>query len=473
MSTPPTPSTTRTDNSTKSSRARGRAIRDGLPRRSHGALRLPEDRDPVALLESQHASRLQELVPVRIGRMLQSPFAYYRGTAGQMAADLRDDATVGARVVACGDAHISNFGFYASPERTLLFDLNDFDEGGIAPFEWDVKRLAASVHIGGRDGGLSEQQCRDATEGAVAAYQRALREFADLTALERFYYQIDVRALEKTLRDPDDLAASRRNVKKARRRTADQVLAKITTRSTDGVLRIVDEPPVTRHVDHASLDELRQAFDDYRGTVRDDIRALLEQFEVVDFVLRVVGVGSVGTRCYLIGLSGPSGEPLFLQAKEVQESVLVAQGGMPAVLPADPRLVVASQGQRVVSAQRILQAQSDSFLGWFVGWAGEQSDRPRVDYYWRQFRDMKGSVDLAALRPKSFTTYAAVCARLLARAHSQSPASQTVRGYLGRDGGFAPAVADWAAAYADVCESDFRALEHAAAQGRVPVERGV
>lgn len=463
----PAPTTARRE------RERGRALRATLPRDAHGGIALRDDRDPLGILQEQHASRLQELIAVRVGRMLQSPFTFYRGTAGQMAYDLAAGATTDLRVVSCGDAHISNFGFFASPERNLVFDLNDFDEGGVAPFEWDVKRLAGSVHIGGRDIGLSEQQCREATERAVAEYARTLRELMDGTVLERFYRQVDTAAIEAVLTDPDEIARTRRNAKKARKRTADQVLAKIATRDEGAGLRIVDEPPVTRHVGHATLDELRGAFDDYRSTVRDDVGALLSQFELADFVLRVVGVGSVGTRCYVIALLGPDGEPMFLQAKEAQESVLVTYGGMPAVLPAEPTAAPASQGQRVVSAQRILQAQSDPFLGWFVGWAGESDERPRVDYYWRQFRDMKGSVEIDGIGASGLASYAGVCACLLARAHAQSPTAHAVTAYVGRGDGFVESVAAWAAAYADVCEADFGALESAVAAGRLPVERGV
>ena len=456
-----------------SERDRGRALRATVKRSVHAAFVTPADRDPVAVLEAQHASRLPELVGVRVGRMLQSPFAYYRGTAAQMAYDLASGPTTDLRVVSCGDAHISNFGFFASPERTLLFDLNDFDEGGVAPWEWDVKRLAASVHIGARDIGLSEADCREATLCAVSGYQSALAEAMELTALERYYTQVSIERVEAFLTDREDVRATRKVTRKARRRTSDRVLARITTRTADGRPQIVDQPPVTRHVDHATLDELRVALERYRGTLREDVAQLLAQFELVDYVLRVVGVGSVGTRCYVLLLLGPAGEPLFLQAKEAQASVLTTYGGMPAVVAGHPHALVSTDGHRVVAAQRILQAQSDPFLGWFTGWAGEDDDRPRVEYYWRQFRDMKGSVELTVLNARQFSTYVTVCGKLLARAHSQSSAAHAIAGYLGSSDRFAQAAATWAAEYADMCEADFAALEAAVRAGRIPVERDV
>ncbi|WP_420111088.1 DUF2252 domain-containing protein [Pseudactinotalea sp.] len=435
---------------------------------------LPHDRDPVAIIEGQHASRLPDLVPVRIGRMLQSPFTYYRGTAAVMAADLRDAPTTDLDVVACGDAHISNFGFYASPERELVFDLNDFDEAAVAPWEWDVRRLVASVHIGGRDVGLTEEQCREATTHAGDAYRRTLAGALEMTATERYFARADdsevaVR-LGKAGRKTVTKAAA-----KARGRTSDQVTRKLTTTSDDGQVRIADQKPVLQHVDHATPDELRGLFESYRRTVREDIAFLLGQYQLIDVALRVVGVGSVGTRCYLIALQGPSGEMLFLQAKEAPQSVLVSHGGRPERVPGHGAQTVTSQGHRVVAAQRVLQASSDPFLGWITGWAGERgpSRRRDVDYYWRQFRDMKGSIDPATLDAEQLRLYSGLCAGLLARAHAQSPSAFAISGYLGSSDRFALATARWAAAYADVAEDDFAALDQAVRHGRLAAERGV
>ncbi len=454
-------------------RARGRALRATLTRRKQGELLLPAQRDPVGVLERQNATRLRDLVPVRTGRMLQSPFAYYRGTAAQMASDLAAGPHSEVFVVACGDAHISNFGFFASPERKLLFDLNDFDESSVGPWEWDVKRLAASVHIGGRDLGLTELQCREATQRAVQAYQGCLVEFMKLTALERYYYQVSTDEVDAMISDPRSRKLTQKAVRKARTRTSSQVLSRIATRSADGRLTIVDEPPLTRHVDHATQDQMNALFAQYRATVREDCAVLLSQFEVVDVVLRVVGVGSVGTRCYVILLEGQAGEVLLLQAKEARASVLVSHGGMPSVVVGQRDAMVRSQGHRVVASQRVLQSQSDPFLGWIVGWAGDLKGRPPVDYYWRQFRDMKGSVNLDVLNAGQFEQYVEICARLLARAHSQSPTAYAIAGYLGSGGPFAEVISGWAQAYSDVCEADFHALEAAVAKGRLPVERNV
>ncbi|MFB7889029.1 DUF2252 domain-containing protein [Cellulosimicrobium cellulans] len=454
------------------SRAAGRALRDRVPRRTQGALLLPE-RDPVAIIEEQNRDRLQDLVPLRIGRMLESPFAFYRGTAATMAHDLRDGPRTGVHVVACGDAHVSNFGLFASPERRVLFDLNDFDEASDAPWEWDVKRLAASMYVGGRDKGMSEEQCREAARSAARGYREALGAAYDRSALDRYAFQVDAELIEPLLLKEGRLEL-KRTLKKARRRTSEQVVQKITALSADGRTRIVDQPPVTQHVDTASLDELTTLFEAYREPLRADARLLLSQFTVVDFVLRVVGVGSVGTRCYIVLLEGPAGEPLVLQVKEATRSVLATYGGMVDALPSGlvPAGSVPAQGRRVVAAQRILQAQSDPFLGWTTVEAPDRTGRPRVDFFWRQFRDMKGSVELDRLSAAQFVRYGELCGRVLARAHSQSPGTRVAHGYLGRSDAFDDAIARWSCAYADVVEQDFAALEAAVASGRLPAERG-
>lgn len=453
-------------------RARGRELRTTLRRTDQATLRLPADRDPVGILEEQHQSRLPDLVPVRVGRMLQSPFTCYRGTAAVFAADLAAAPATGVHVVSCGDAHLSNLGFYASPERRLMFDLNDFDEGGVGPWEWDVKRLAASLHLAGRDTGLSEASCRDAAVASARAYRTSLARLMDRSALDRYFIQADEDAVRRMGARTEDRALVRRAAKKARGRTSDQVMSRITTRTEDGALRIVDQPPVAQHVPHASIAELETLFEAYRRTVREDVAVLLGQFHVVDYVLRIVGVGSVGTRCYILLLEGPGGETLFLQAKEAQPSVLSTYGGMPAAIPGAPAETEHTEGHRVVAVQRILQAQSDPFLGWIKGFAGDERGR-RVDYYWRQFRDMKGSIDPAELDATQLALYGAACGHLLARAHSQSPEAGVVAGYLGSSERFDDAVGRWAAAYADVAEADHAALAAAVRKGRLPALSGV
>lgn len=450
-------------------------LRSLVTRSSHGELRLPQNRNPLGIIADQNARRLPDLVPVRMGRMIQSPFTYYRGTAGPMAYDLSGTTTTDLRVVSCGDAHISNFGFFASPERSLLFDLNDFDEAAVAPWEWDVKRLATSVYVGGRDNGFSESQCGDATRATVLAYQNAVAKLMKLSALERFSIQVSTEAMTSFARDESGARIARKTMKKARRRTSDHALKKITSQQENGRRIIVDEPPVTRHVSHISLDQLRDAIRSYSGTLREDVAVLLSQFQLTDFVLRVVGVGSVGTRCYVGLLEGLAGEALFLQVKEATTSVLVRYGGMPNVisrrldvftdhhLPLPP---VHSAGHRVVAAQRVLQAQSDPFLGWYQAPSGSE-------YYFRQFRDMKGSVDVDELDPSQFARYGEACGALLARAHSQSPACHAIAGYLGSSRKFATSTTQWARSYADIVEADFASLEKAIRLGKIPCERGV
>ncbi len=454
------------------SRAAGRVLRDRTPRRTHEALALP-DRDPVAIIEEQNRDRLQALVPLRVGRMLESPFAFYRGTAATMAHDLGHGPRSGVHVVACGDAHVSNFGLFASPERRIVFDLNDFDEAADAPWEWDVKRLATSLYVGGRDKGMSEAECLEAARLAVRGYREGIATAGARSALDRFTYQVDTETIEPLLRK-EGREELRRTVRRARRRTSEQVVRKITTRTADGRTRIVDQPPVTQHVDTVSIEELTALFEAYREPLRADVRLLLSQFALVDHVLRVVGVGSVGTRCYILLLEGPAGEPLVLQVKEAVRSVLATYGGMPDALPAGlvPAGPVYAQGRRVVAAQRILQAHSDPFLGWAEVEMPERTGRPRVDFFWRQFRDMKGSVELDRLTTAQLSRYGELCGRVLARAHSQSPGSRVVHGYLGRSEVFDDAVARWARSYADVVERDYAALEAAVASGRLPAERG-
>lgn len=448
----------------------GKRIRERMPRSEQAKLILPEDRDPMTILEKQHESRLQDLVPVRIGRMLESPFAYYRGTAAVMAADLRDAPDTGVDVVACGDAHISNFGFYATAERELIFDLNDFDEAAIAPWEWDVRRLAASIHIGARASGLSEEQCGEATIAGVHAYGVVLRGLMRASPIDRFYFTVDSSAVMKQM---GEVAA--KAIRKAAKRTSAQVVSKVEIGISDGTPIIIDQPPILCHVpdEYATRGQLVDLFDEYRATVREDVGYFLGQFRVADFVLRVVGVGSVGTRCYLLALTAQGQEMLFLQAKEAQESVLNSFGGRPRRIP---RVRDAfTQGHRVVATQRVLQAHSDPFLGWIAGWdAHGHLDRP-VDYYCRQFRDMKGSIEPSQLtNAADFTRYGELCAGLLARAHSQTAsAGYLIDGYIGSSTAFAEATAKWARAYADVSERDYASLQRAVKKGRFPAEIGV
>ena len=445
----------------------GKSLRGKVKRTDHSHF-TPGDRDPVAIIEEQNVSRIQQLIPVRIGRMLQSRFAYYRGTAGTMAHDLSTESRTGVSVIGCGDAHVANFGLFAAPDRRVLIDLNDFDESGPMPWEWDVKRMAASVEIGFRHRGFTADQSRDACLAAVRAYREAMTQLLDLDSLDRYYFRAEMENVEALAIDEAGRQLIRKTVKKAKKRTSERVLEKIVASEEDGELKIVDQPPILRHVEEfVELKEVQQVFDHYRETVRPDIALLLSKFRLVDYALRVVGVGSVGTRCFILLLAGPQDEVLFIQLKEAQRSVLETYGKIPpAPLAGIGDRDSGRQGYRVVSTQQVLQAASDPFLGWVNGVRG-------VDYYARQFRDMKGSVDMDALTAPQFERYGMICAKLLARAHSQSVGWAAIPGYLGSSDTFDRAVAGWCKDYADQAERDFEALEAAVASGRLPCATGV
>lgn len=421
-------------------RADGRALRERVPRSSHGVA-VAADRDPIGILREQNATRIPELVPLRMQRMLESPFAFFRGSAAIMAADLAVGASTGVHVVTCGDAHVSNFGLYAGPSRALVFDLNDFDEAAWAPWEWDVKRLAASVVIGALDRGWALEWAEAAAKEAVGTYRERLRWLSERTPLERYFFRgvpdaggaFDKRIAELSQRLAD----------RAQRRTGDHAAARMTEIGPDGVRRFIEDPPVLEHIGNEHRADLGDLVQRYRSTASIDIDMLLSSYRHVDTARRVVGVGSVGTACHVSLFLGPRDEPLILQIKQALDSALVAYGG--AEQP--PGVADAPNGRRVVDCQRILQAASDPFLGWF-----EVDGR---EYYVRQFRDMKGGVDLQTVTKPEFAGYARACASMLARAHSQSPQSPVAAGYLGRSDVFETAVARWAVGYAAVVEADF------------------
>ncbi len=442
---------------------RGRSARKVLPRSAQAEFS-PLDRDPVAIIETRNADRIQRLVPIGLGRMLQSPFAFYRGTAALMANDLAGHPTSGIEVVACGDAHISNFGFFATPERNQTFELNDFDEASNGPWEWDVKRLAASVVLGSTDAGLGPDAATAAAQRAVESYRTTLASLMTLTALERKVHQGGQAWLENTT-DRDASKVVESTMRKARRQTSDRLLRRIVTDDRASAPRIVDQPPIMVHSDAIDLASMQPILDQYLRSVRGDIALLLSQFQLADVVLRVVGVGSVGTRCYIALLLGQAGEPLFLQVKEAMPSVLETHGGIHASLRDLAPTQRAFEGYRVVTAQRILQSASDPFLGYM-----EFDGR---DYYIRQFRDMKGSFDLTALTPNQYVAYGRLCGALLARGHAQSPFAAAIVGYLGTKDVFDQAIATWATSYADQVRRDFAAFEEAVARGRLTVERDV
>ena len=457
------------------SAAKGKAARTAAPRVSHAAFNPGPDRpDPVALLEEQAKTRVPELVPVRWGRMLVSPFTYYRGAALPMASDLATTPISGLAVQACGDAHLTNFGIFGSPERQLDFDVNDVDETLPGPWEWDVKRLAASLEVAGRDNGFTGKQRRDIVTAAVARYRLAMRRFAGMSHLEVWYARADVDQARAEI-DAQLNARQRKVVDKgmaqARTRDSMQAVAKLT-RVVGGRPRILSDPPLLVPADElVPGDADRAAFAaqmtgliaGYRRTLETDRRYLLEQFEFCDMARKVVGVGSVGTRCWIILMLGRDhGDPLFLQVKEAEQSVL-------------SRFVGASkhanQGQRVVAGQRLMQASSDIFLGWQRTEAGLDG-RPR-DFYVRQLRDWKFSLDVPAMRPPGMRKYGELCGWTLARAHARSGDRIAIASYLGGSDVFDKAVAQFAVAYADQNERDYRALQDAAATGRIHAEHGV
>ncbi len=450
-------------------RAAGRDARRLMPRGEQADYAVHE-RDVVGILERQQTTRLPELAPVRIGRMLESPFAFFRGAAAVMAQDLSRAKVSGHTVMACGDAHLANFGFFASPERRLVFDLNDFDEAFPAPWEWDIKRLAASIWLNGRNGSHTEEECRSATLACVRGYREAFRQLYRHTAAERYYEHVDADLLRSTK------AMAARHIKaetdKARRRTSEQALTRLSSRTTDGDPRIVDQPPIMQHPEVMDLPRIEALAERYRGTLRADTALLLSQYRLVDYALRIVGVGSVGTRCWILLFEGPAGEPLFMQAKEAGKSVLETHGrlGRPAG-PLIDALAAHGEGSRVVGAHRILQAHSDPFLGWIRGVEGP--DGRSRDFYIRQFRDMKGSFRLVELDVDESAEYGALCGWMLARAHAQSPGSAFILGYLGKGDAFDEAAASWAKEYADQTEQDYEDLRKAVLTGRIRAEFGV
>jgi len=432
---------------------RGKAARKRVPRSAHAAWIPAVDRpDPVGVLERQGRDRLPELLPVRYGRMAASPFAFLRGAAAVMAADLAAQPHTGLTVQLCGDAHLLNFGLYASPERSLLFDLNNFDETFPGPFEWDVKRLAASVAVAARENGHSEAGAHHAALEATAAYREAMRRLARRGELDVWYERIDADSLLPLVRSARRRRRTESSLTRARRRTSLQALGKLTE-LVDGHRRIIHDPPLLEPAGAPDTAALRKIFSDYRSTLSDERRLLLDRYRFVDAARKVVGVGSVGTRCFLVLLAGrDAADPLFLQVKEARRSVLEEH------LPSGPRVV--HPGHRVVTGQRLLQAAGDVFLGWMSGPQGRA-------YYWRQLRDTKAAADVAGMNPDDLAAYARLCGTALARAHARTGDRIAIAGYLGRADTFERAVADFALSYADQTAHDHTTLGTAVAAGVV------
>src|SRR5215213_3605503 len=442
---------------------RGRAARRAVSRGSHAEWAPAPDRpDPVDLLEVQAKDRLPDLAPIRYARMMASPFALMRGSAIVMANDLASTPQSGIQAQLCGDAHLLNFGMYASPERALLFDLNDFDETLPGPWEWDVKRLAASFVVAGRDNGFDAADCRKAAQASVASYRQRMAEFSGMGELEVWYSRVgeeEAFGLLSGARTNKKITKKfNKAVRKARGRNSLQALSKLT-RLVDGRQMISDDPPLLVRMPEG--DELRVQIHDilegYKTTLQDDRRHLLERYRFVDAARKVVGVGSVGTRAYVVLLVGcGEDDPLFLQVKEAGPSVLEAHV---------PPGAYEHQGQRVVAGQRLMQAASDIFLGWFRGPEGR-------DFYWRQLRDMKGSAEVERMSAEGLAIYARLCGWALARAHARSGDRAKMSAYLGKSERFDRAIADFAQSYADQTERDHAALCAAVKSGRVAADAG-
>ncbi|MBD3943000.1 DUF2252 domain-containing protein [Microbacterium sp. NEAU-LLC] len=413
------------------------------------------ERDPMAVLDAQDATRVPELVPLRSARMAESAFAFFRGTAALMAADLANSAGTDLLVGSCGDAHVSNFGLYASPQRTLVFDLNDFDEAAWAPWEWDVKRLVTSIVIAGQASSRDEMVVRDAALAAVRTYARSLRAGVTRSPLDRYYDHFDARAAQaaQAAADGHTAKALRAAIKDATKRTGARAARRLTERRGDGRVGFVEAPPTMTHVRPELVTRVEEVFDDYLRSANTDIRVLLSHYAVVDVVRRVVGVGSVGTRCYLIAMQDADGHTVLLQAKEAGPSVLAQHGRIRQPRAVQRYIDSYADGARVVAMQRVLQAVSDPFLGHV-----RDDQAPGVDfrsYYVRQFHDMKGGFEMDALEDPAFHWYAEACAATLARAHGQSPVAGTVSGYLGSGRAAGEAILEWAHAYAEQSRADW------------------
>jgi uncharacterized protein (DUF2252 family) len=450
-------------------RAAGKGRRAAVPLTSHASVELEGARDPVALLMGQAEARVPELVPVRYGRMSRSPFAYFRGAALPMAVDLASLPTSGLRVQLCGDAHLANFGAFASPERRLVFDVNDFDETLPGPFEWDVKRLAASLVIAGRENGFDRKGQRTVALAAASAYRTAIRQFAELGPLQVWYARLDVKKYLAQIRG--QLKSSRAKeteamVAKARRQDSRKALSKLTT-VEEGRPRFVSDPPYIMPLEDFMPQLEAQALDEaledliarYTVSLSEDRRHLVAQFRVMHIARKVVGVGSVGTRAWVMLLQSDDGdEPLVLQAKEAGASVLEKYAG---------ESEYANQGRRVVVGQRLMQAVSDIFLGWERVPGVDGVER---DFYVRQLRDWKFSFPIERMRPSGMVAYAQACAWTLARAHARTGDRIAIAGYLGRSDRFDRAITDFAETYADVNERDHAALLQAVSDGLVEAE---
>lgn len=436
----------------------GKRLRKRVPRRSLADWAPPPDRpDPIRLIELNHQGRLKDLIPVRVGRMAASPFGFLRGTAVVMAEDVAKLPSTGITPVVCGDSHVGNFGFYASPERDLVIDLNDFDEAHPGGWEWDLRRLVASIWVTARQNGASEDDCGAAVRSCVSAYRLELRRLADEPLFSRSFTRLEVERLAGEAKRP--LAKEvRRSAKRARNRTSDRALPRFT-REVDGVRTIVEEPPLITRLPEREAESLAAALDDYLATLATHWRRVLGGYTLLDVAQKVVGVGSVGLRAYVALLEGSSPDDVvFLQLKQARRSVL-------ARYVHGETAVHSHQGQRVVEYQQALQTVSDPLLGW--------ATMDGLQFYVRQFRNMKGNIALDGIDAKTLIDYTGVVGQLLAKGHARTSGASMIAGYMGRSDRVDEALAVFARRYADQTEADHAALLAAVDSGRLPIERGV
>jgi uncharacterized protein (DUF2252 family) len=448
----------------------GKELRKQVQQSSHGQWSPTPDRpDPIDILQEQDKGRVQQLIPIKYGRMAASPFAFLRGSAVVMAADLTVTPITSLEVQLCGDAHLSNFGVFATPERKLVFDINDFDETHPGPWEWDLKRLATSSVVAGRENGFSEKVNRRLAMAVVDTYGKAMGRLSKARTLDIWYFHVDVDSVMKAFERSSKKSAksAEKMVRKARTKTQEQTLEKLT-QVVDGRRRIISDPPLLvplseflteEEKDQISMAKVEEMWTQYLESLPEERRRLLTRFRITDAALRVGGVGSVGTRCTIMILEGGAeDDAIILQQKEAGASVLE---------PYTATSEYESPAERVVQGQRLTQAASDIFLGW------HESRMSGRHYYWRQLNDMKGSLDVADLDKAGFETYVRVCAACLARAHARTGDAAAISGYIGKGRALSQAMADFAVAYADQTERDHQTLIEAIENGRIVAEKGI
>jgi uncharacterized protein (DUF2252 family) len=435
----------------------GKSLREQCPRKSHAVWKAPADRrDVLELLRESSQGRIPQLIPIRYGRMLKSPFAWYRGSAMSMAADLAGTPATGLRVQACGDAHLCNFGAYATPERRVIFDVNDLDETLPAPWEWDVKRLAASFVLACRDNGFSEDDARDAALACVRSYREHMAAFSEMRVVDVWYSSMDIEQLRSKVDDPETRRRAKKRLAKARNRNVLEDDFPELVHANGQAPTIKEKPPLIFHWREQGIEEylarIQKAFEGYRSSLAEHFRILLDRYQLVDYAIKVVGVGSVGTICSVMLLMAGERDPLFLQVKQASASVLEPYAG---------KSLHANHGQRVVAGYKLMQAASDLFLGWTQG--------PYGHFYVRQLKDVKIKMLVELFPPSVMLTYAEACGWCLARAHARSGEPAKITGYLGKGDQFDEAVADFSLAYADQSERDHEVLCKAVRAGKLEV----